>query len=479
MSAPKLFVSYSWSSPQHEQWVLDIAASLIESGIDVILDKWELKEGHDAVAFMEQMVIDPKVGKVILITDRTYAEKADGRSGGVGTETQIISKEVYDNQKQEKFVAVVAEKDGNGNAYLPTYYKSRIYIDLSEPDSYTENFERLLRWVFDKPLYVKPELGHKPAFLEADSPINLGTGAAHKRAIGALKEGKSTASGALDECLNIFSENLERFRISTIDGEEFDDTLVKNLEQFLPFRNEMLEVFLAIARYAPSEEHVLRVHRFFESTLPYMDRPEDIISYNDWDFDNYIFLVHELFLYCLAILLRYERFELANTLLSNPYYVPLAQSRGASPMVGFSEFRKYAKSIEHRNKRLELRKLSLRAQLLEERSKSSGLEFRYLMQADFVLFMRAEIGNESQWIGWWPETLLYLFRFRSAFEIFARAVSAQYFERVKIILGVEKKSDLEEILARFKSGEKKLPRWEINSFSPDQLLGYDELATKP
>ena len=148
-------------------------------------------------------------------------------------------------------------------------------------------------------------------------------------------------------------------------------------------------------------------------------------------------------------------------------------------MVDFSEFRKYAKSIEHRNKRLELRKLSLRAQLLEERSKSSGLEFRYLMQADFVLFMRAEIGNESQWIGWWPETLLYLFRFRSAFEIFARAVSAQYFERVKIILGVEKKSDLEEILARFKSGEKKLPRWEINSFSPDQLLGYDELATKP
>ncbi len=65
----------------------------------------------------------------------------------LGQETQIISKEVYDNQKQDKFVLVVTEKDENGKPYLPTYYKSRIYIDLSEPDSYAENFEKLQRWV--------------------------------------------------------------------------------------------------------------------------------------------------------------------------------------------------------------------------------------------------------------------------------------------------------------------------------------------
>lgn len=45
MSAPKLFISYSWSSPEHEQWVVDLAAELRESGVDVILDKWDLKEG--------------------------------------------------------------------------------------------------------------------------------------------------------------------------------------------------------------------------------------------------------------------------------------------------------------------------------------------------------------------------------------------------------------------------------------------------
>lgn len=82
MPNPKLFISYSWTNPDHEQWVLNLATELRESGVDVILDKWDLKEGHDANVFMEQMVSDPDIKKVALICDKTYAEKADGRSGG-------------------------------------------------------------------------------------------------------------------------------------------------------------------------------------------------------------------------------------------------------------------------------------------------------------------------------------------------------------------------------------------------------------
>src|SRR5215813_11139601 len=92
---PKAFISYSWSSQEHERWVLDLATQLRESGVDVIFDKWDLKEGHDAIKFMEKMVTDPEIKKVIMVLDRTYAEKADGRKGGVGTETQIISPEIY------------------------------------------------------------------------------------------------------------------------------------------------------------------------------------------------------------------------------------------------------------------------------------------------------------------------------------------------------------------------------------------------
>lgn len=85
-TTPKAFISYSWSSPEHEQWVVDLADELTQVGVHVVLDKFDLQEGHDTLAFMEQMVSDPDIKKVLLICDKVYAEKANGRKGGVGTE---------------------------------------------------------------------------------------------------------------------------------------------------------------------------------------------------------------------------------------------------------------------------------------------------------------------------------------------------------------------------------------------------------
>jgi SEFIR domain len=109
---PKVFISYSWTSSTHEQWVLELAQRLSGDGIVVILDKWDLREGQDKHAFMEQMVKDVSINKVLVICDRVYQEKADSRSGGVGTETQLISKKVYENTGQEKFIPIVREYDG-------------------------------------------------------------------------------------------------------------------------------------------------------------------------------------------------------------------------------------------------------------------------------------------------------------------------------------------------------------------------------
>lgn len=75
MKNPKLFISYSWTDQQHAQWVLDLATNLRQSGVDVILDKWDLKEGHDAFKFMEKMVSDPEVNKVLMICNKSYSEK--------------------------------------------------------------------------------------------------------------------------------------------------------------------------------------------------------------------------------------------------------------------------------------------------------------------------------------------------------------------------------------------------------------------
>jgi len=478
MSAPQLFVSYSWSNPEHEQRVLEFATELRESGVDVILDKWDLKEGHDAVAFMEQMVTNPKIKKVAIICDEIYAAKADGRAGGVGTETQIISKEVYDNQAQEKFVAVVVEKDENGKPFLPTYYKSRIFIDLSEADRYADNFEQLLRWIFDKPLYVKPDLGSKPSFLSEVPHTSLGTSALFKRSIDAIKNHKAYASGVFGEYCNTFASNLERFRLLKPEG-EFDDAVVKNIEEFLPYRNEAIQLFTTIAQYSPAEEFIRQIHRLFESLIPYMNRPAHISQYRDWDFDNFKYVVHELFLYALAVFLKHDRLDQANYLLEQQYYLPGNSEYGRDVMVSFVVFREDMRSLECRNQRLGLRRLSIRADLLKERCNGTGIDFRYLMQADFVAFMRAEITAKDSWNRWWPETLLYLGHFNSPFEIFARSISKAYFDRTKILLAIGTPKDLEPLLNKYQTNSRRLPRWEFTTLDPEALLGFKHLATQP
>ena len=137
---PKVFISYSWSTPKHEEFVLNLAERLMADGVHVLLDKWDLKEGHDKYTFMEKMVTDPDVAKVLIISDSKYATKADSRAGGVGTESQIISNEVYSKTTQEKFIPVVTEYI-DGVACLPAFLKPRIYVDLATDEVFFDEYE--------------------------------------------------------------------------------------------------------------------------------------------------------------------------------------------------------------------------------------------------------------------------------------------------------------------------------------------------
>lgn len=477
MSNPKLFVSYSWTNPDHENWVLKLATQLRECGVDVILDKWDLKEGHDAHAFMERMVTDPEVRKVILICDKAYAEKANQRTGGVGTETQIISPEIYAKAEQDKFVAIVRESDEDGNPYLPTYYKSRIYIDLSDPSTYSENFERLLRWIYDEPLYKKPELGKKPDFLTTNpNTPHLATSYRFKRAIDAVRDNRQYADAAISEYLEVFAKELEKLRIekSNEEPEEpFDEKVVRSIESFIPYRNEIIELFLTIAIYRDTEEAHTRLHRFFEQLIPYLGPPGHMA------FDNFKFIIHELFLYAIASLLRYERFEAAVFLMQNQFYIPENSDYGRDVLVPFRIFRAHLESLKRRNQRLKLNRLSLHADFLKERCKGIAVEFRHLMQADFILFLRDNLDHPETGFHWWPETLVYSDGYSGPFEIFARSCSHKYFERSKILLGIESKEELLPLFDAFRKGQHRLPRWEHVSIDPIGLVGYEQLATLP
>ena len=160
----KVFISYSWGNKEHQDWIVNLGKRLMTDTVDVILDRWSLKDGHDIHSFMEEMVKSKDVFRVLIVCDKKYKEKADDREGGVGTETQIISPNLYSNEKQEKFIPIVLERDEDGKAYLPIYLSSRKYIDFSQEEDFEDSYEELLRNILETPSIPKPKLGTKPCY---------------------------------------------------------------------------------------------------------------------------------------------------------------------------------------------------------------------------------------------------------------------------------------------------------------------------
>lgn len=162
---PKVFISYSHSSEEYKRAVRRLAERLIEDGVDILIDQFELKEGQDLNSFMEKMLSDKSVERVLILSDKVYTGKANERLGGVGTETAIITSQVYEKTDQDKFIPVVMERDLNGNPYLPKYLSSRAYCDLTGKN-YEKGYEQIVRAIYKEPAYRKPVMGEKPKWLK-------------------------------------------------------------------------------------------------------------------------------------------------------------------------------------------------------------------------------------------------------------------------------------------------------------------------
>lgn len=141
----KVFISYSWTPESNKKRVKELAEKLQKNGFEVVIDQTHLKFGYDKYAFMERMVTDPTISKVLIICNKDYAQKADARAGGVGDESMIITSELYGKVEQSKFIPIIFEKDTNGKPYLPAYLKRIMYVDLSNKRQYKISYYELIR----------------------------------------------------------------------------------------------------------------------------------------------------------------------------------------------------------------------------------------------------------------------------------------------------------------------------------------------
>jgi hypothetical protein len=162
-----VFISYSWDSQEHQDWVLKLANDLMERyGIPVLLDQYELGAGRELAYFMETSI--QKADKVLLIMTPNYQARAAKRTGGVGFEYSMISQGMYASQvESDKFIPVLRE--GTADSSCPMYVKGRVYHDMRDSSHYESQLFKLARLILDKPALKKPLLGPVPDFDSIDA----------------------------------------------------------------------------------------------------------------------------------------------------------------------------------------------------------------------------------------------------------------------------------------------------------------------
>ena len=138
MKNKKIFISYSWESKEHEEWVRTLAKELSEH-FDVRIDS-KLPLGADLNVFMEQSVSTSD--KVLLILTPEYKDRADNRKNGVGYETNVITNDMIKDNNTMKFIPII--RIGDKNSSFPIYLGNKKGLDMTNDNDYEEGLNILI-----------------------------------------------------------------------------------------------------------------------------------------------------------------------------------------------------------------------------------------------------------------------------------------------------------------------------------------------
>ncbi len=456
---PKVFISYSRTSQTHQELVIEWAERLISDGVDVVMDVYDLKEGQDKFAFMERMVTDPEVTHALLICDSSYAEKADARKRGVGTESQIISQEIYEKVEQTKFIPIVCEFRDEETPFLPVFLKSRIWIDFSSPEAVNHHWERLIRILFNKPLYEKPKLGKTPTYItDGTSAPASPAHAKYQTLRQAILQGKKGLRLYRKDFLDSCFEYADQLRVrERPDVENLGNKILEDCGKLVQVRDHIIDWVLLESEADPSEDFSETLIEVLERLRELKARPTEVTSWSDAWFDAHKLFVYETFLYIIAALLKSRAFEVLHNVFASHYMIPATENYGEGKFTRFHDFWAYSDILNPVLAPEGQRLYSPAAELIRRQAQRPDLPFREIIQAELLVLLMALITPNARW---YPQTLHYA-SFSGSFPFFLRASQHKNFEKLATVTGIK---DVEELKKAVQAGHERLKVNEWHNF---------------
>lgn len=155
---PRVFISYASDNERNKKWVEEFAYELRACGVNARLDELNLRAGEILKQWMAKEIRE--ADKVLIVSDKFYAQKANEGIGGVGFETKVIQGELAERKQEKKYIIIARELDIN--LALPFYLKDRYAISMVGDCIDKKKFETVLINIFD---YNKiPSIGPTPDF---------------------------------------------------------------------------------------------------------------------------------------------------------------------------------------------------------------------------------------------------------------------------------------------------------------------------
>jgi Nucleoside phosphorylase len=264
------------------------------------------------------------------------------------------------------------------------------------------------------------------------------------------------------DLLEDLDKKLENNKPDFSDFDEYDEAVMMQINEGVSISYQFIKMSLFAIKNNDIDA-IRQIYEFFGNLLN---------LYNINDADGYKFLIYEMFVSFIATLIKYNKWEFIDELLTEDLFVE------NSPLtyVPFTYINRYLKSLEDsRKKRLNKNRVSLMADIIEERftkTKLSNLiNHRQFMEADYFLFIRTICHKDNK--EWIPRASILLDKIPI---YLAKAEKKKFLEEISNATGSENIDKFVECLKNNHYNFERIYGYEIES--PLEFFNFQRLGTK-